>query len=918
MPPQDQILLQTKLHRPRLTKDLITRTRLVELLDHEIDHPLILVCAPAGFGKTTLVGTWLDQMAVGQGEKAISFPSAWLSLDEDDSDLNLFLRYFIAAIRTIFPDACEHTLALQLAGVQPPQAALFATFSNELENLPGEFILVLDDYHTIHGEEVHNLLGELVRHWPKPLHLVLISRVSPPISLDNLRAKGMVSEIRTRDLRFTTEETADYLGKTQFALMSQAALPVLEERFEGWPAGLHLAAISMRSASSQEAVLAELSGEHPNIAGFLVDEVVSQQTPQIQTFLLKTSILDRFCATLCEAVIGDVEPAWNARRCLDWIERSEMFIISLDNRREWYRYHHLFQELLQRRLSAEMASEQINELHLRASAWLEQRGLINEAIHHALAAGDLDLAARQMSAGLREALNREDRPTLERWLRLLPEKMIQRDPGLLMIKAWAFQFMWRLDLQAGVLRQIEELLDSDVSASLPEDDLQILRAQILLIQSQYTYFSNQTSRTIELCREVLALTPSSWTFVRGSAMLYLGFAMQANGQMGTVEKLLRDEYELCIDKTEVYPLILLETLGFIYLLAGQLDEAIQIGQVMIHEATRSGNIFAKLWGDYFIGVACYQSNDLDKAAQHFAQILNNRYLAHIAGYRDAVTGLALIHQIRGEDAEAWQMLESISQYDLEQSGIEDEHTRSLRARLQILQGDLESARAWVHTFTDPPPDMALILLEEPQVTRLRVLLTNNTDADRQQALQTLDILIEIVERTLNTCYKIHFLAMRALLLETQGASLDADAALKQALDLARPGGFIRVFADLGGPMEKMLRRLADQGYGEEMIARILTAFPGGDIKPSSSDATPLLGRQHYHGASVLAETLTPRELEVLSLLRGPLSIKEIALQLNISYATAKRHTVNLYAKLGVDQRWNAVSKAEELSILPPR
>ena len=284
MPPQDNIVLQTKLHRPRLPKDLVVRTRLVELLKHDVDHPLILVCAPAGFGKTTLVCNLLEHMAADQANVVDALPAAWLSLDEDDSDFNLFLRYFIAAVRTIFPDACEQTLALQQAGVQPPRAFIYTTLSNELEGLPGEFILVLDDYHAIHGEEVHNLLGELVRHWPMPLHLVLISRLSPPIALDGLRAKGMISEIRTRDLRFTPEETAAYLSKTQFALMSQVVLPLLEERFEGWPAGLHLAAISMRSASSQETVLSSLSGENSNITGYLVDEVVRHEVRRSRPF----------------------------------------------------------------------------------------------------------------------------------------------------------------------------------------------------------------------------------------------------------------------------------------------------------------------------------------------------------------------------------------------------------------------------------------------------------------------------------------------------------------------------------------------------------------------------------------------------------------------------------------------------------
>ena len=290
----------------------------------------------------------------------------------------------------------------------------------------------------------------------------------------------MLSEIRTRDLRFTPEETAAYLSKTQFALMGQGALHLLEERFEGWPAGLHLAALSMRSAASQEAVLSELSRENTNITGYLVDEVLSSQFPAIYTFLLKTSILDRFCASLSEAVIGEINSAWNANACLDWIERSELFLIPLDDRREWYRYHHLFQELLQKRLLAEMAPEEANKLRTRASKWFEERGLIDEALQHAMAAGDIDLAACQMKAGLREVVNLEDRLTLERWLRLLPEEIIQRDPWLLMIRAWALEFIWRLDLQAQVLQQVDELLDSEVGASLTAEELQILHGQITL------------------------------------------------------------------------------------------------------------------------------------------------------------------------------------------------------------------------------------------------------------------------------------------------------------------------------------------------------------------------------------------------------------------------------------------------------
>jgi len=921
----DQIILQTKLHRPRLPKDLITRWRLVEWLEHDIDRQMILVCSPAGFGKTTLVSNWLKQMAADTAKATAALPAAWLSLDENDSDPNNFLRYFITALRTIFSQACEETLALLLARRPAPQAVLYTTFINELERLPGEAILVLDDYHTLRGVEVHKLLGELMRHWPRPLHLVLISRISPPLPLSNLRAKGMISEIRTRDLRFTPEETANYLSQSKFPHLSQNVLPLLEERFEGWPAGLKLASLSMRSEASQEAVISALSRENANITDYLVDEVLTHQFPAIHTFLLKTSILDRFCASLCEAVIGEIDPGWDAGACLEWIERSELFLIPLDDRREWYRYHHLFQELLQQRASAEMAHDQVNNLHRRASAWFEEHGLLDEALHHALAAGDLDLASRQMGAGLRDALNREDRPTLERWLRLLPEEMIQRNPDLLMVRAWILEWTWRLDQQAQVLDQVEKLLDSEAGVSLPMVDLQILRGQILAFKAQQAYFSNQTTLAIDLCRQSLALLPPSWTFARGGAMFFLGLSMQASGQALEAEQLLLAEYGSNDDKTNPYIMLLLRSLGFIYLNTGQLEQASRIAQVQLEGSIHNNIAIMKNWADWFLGVVHYQRYELQAAAQYFTQIVENRFTAQISIYRDAVAGLALIHQIQGESAEAWQMLESLSQFDLEQSGSEDNRTRSLRARLMLLQGDLEGAGNWADTYPELPPDVALLWLEEPQVTRVRALIARGADADLHSALQILDTLDEIAERTHNTRYKIEILALRALALDavaqrsvgdTSAASAAALSVLEQALDLARLGGFIRVFVDLSQPMQEMLRQLAGHNHPVEMVQRILAAFPEEDVKSVGSESP--VGSNHHPapGNATLAEPLTPRELEVLSLLRGPASIKEIAQQLHISHSTAKRHTINLYGKLGVNRRWDAVAKAEELSILP--
>jgi LuxR family transcriptional regulator, maltose regulon positive regulatory protein len=728
---QNRLLLKTKLHQPLLPSILVERERLLVWLDQSLDHPLTLVVAPAGYGKTTLVGTWLNRQAASPVDNPTFLPAAWLSLDENDSDLGTFLRYFIAALQTIYKEACPETQALLRAGQQPPETVFYTTFFNELADLPGECILVLDDYQFIRGMAVHNLLSELTQHWPTSLHLVLISRIDPVFPLSKLRAKGMIREIRVQDLRFTPQETAAYLRQSQNANLSPSAMHLLEERFEGWPAGLHLAALSLRSTGSQERIVTALSSENANVTEYLVDEVLSNLFPAILSFLLRTSILNRFSTSLCDVVFEQIDPEWNTNACLEWIERCELFIIPLDNSRDWYRYHHLFQELLQKRLYAEMSPDQVGNLHCRASAWFEAHGLIDEALHHALAAGDLDLAARQMIAGLREVINREDRQTLERWLSLLPEEMIQCNPGLLMIRAWALQFAWRLRTQIQVVQQVERFLDSGESEALQGNDPQNLRAQTLLTRAQQAYFSNQNTRATELCRQILSLLPKSWIFVRGGAMIYLSLSMQANGQVKEAERMLLDEYQSYSDKADTYALFLLESLGFIYLNTCQFDQVNRITQMLREWSLRSGMNLMKNWADWLLGVVCFQRNQLEEAERYFTQIYENRYIAQMSPYRDAVAGLAFIHQIKGKTAEAWQMVESISQFDLEVSGSEDNRTGSLRARLMLLQGDLDGARQWANMFIGPPPDQALFWLEEPQVTRARILATAGVDADMQ-------------------------------------------------------------------------------------------------------------------------------------------------------------------------------------------
>jgi LuxR family maltose regulon positive regulatory protein len=910
-------LLQTKLQRPGVTRNFVFRPRLVERLNQGVSGPLTLVCAPAGFGKSTLVSSWIDT-----GGVTPPLPCAWLSLDENDSDLVLFLRYFIAALRTVFSDACAQSAEILAAPQQLPVDAVVTTLSNEIAQLPGRFVLVMDDYHTVHGEAVPAFVNALGRHWPQPMHLVLISRLNPPLPLASLRARGQLVEIRAHHLRFTPEETACYVARVLPAPLSEPAATFLQERTEGWIAGLHLAGLSLRAGEDPDVAMESLSGLDADIAGYMVDEVLLRQPPAIQAFLLRTAILDRFCAPLCEAIGASGDPECDVRACIEWLQHAELFVISLDHRREWYRYHHLFQDLLQQRLLAEVDVDQVNELHGRAAAWFAGQGLIDEALRHALAADDLDLAARIAEQGLRDVLNREDRPTLERWLRLFPEELVQHRRGLLMLKAWALMFSWQLGAVTRVIEQADALIDQDIGCADP-DGLSLLRGQMAVLRGQQAYYRNRPAETVACCEEALALLPASWTYVRGGAMLFWAMGMRASGRGDAAQRALLEQYESLSEKADGYALRLLFAACHNYVESGQLEHARQTAQLMLEQATRSRLTVLQGWAHYFLGLAGYYRNELDAAAQHLHELVEKRYAIHAMAARNGMITLALVHLARGETSVAWRTMDLLSQFDMARVGHEPDDTRSLRARLQFLQGNLEDASSWAEAFTAPVPDEPLTWLEDPHLTKACILLANGREVDARAALRTLDARYDTAERTHNTRGRIEIETVRALALGALGRASDAQAALRQAVGLSRVGGFIRPFVDPGPRLRDMLIRLAAQGFAPPTLHRILAASPGSPPAAALADAQSAIGNRHHPGSvwdpgqSAIVEPLTAREYDVLILLRERLSDKEIAQKLCLSTATVKRHLVNIYSKLGVHKRLEAVLEAETLGLLPP-
>jgi LuxR family maltose regulon positive regulatory protein len=854
-------------------------------------------------------------------------PAAWLTLDENDNDPTTFLRYVIAALRTVAPEACRDTLALLHSPQRPPHTLLLTTLINDLVLLPQRLILVLDDYAVIRNPMVVEVVTKVVRGFLPQLHLLILTREVGDLPLTYLRVYDAVIEIRSHDLRFSRAETAAYLHRALLEPLADGQVDMLEKQMEGWVAGLKMAVLLQHSGRIAASALHGGTAQQTTVRDFLAAEVLERQPPAVQTFLLKSAVADQFCAALCQALVEpgqrEENSKWDARACIQWLVRSDLFVVSLSPQGDWYRYHPLFLSMLRDRGAAALTPAGVQELHRRAAGWYAEQGLIDEAIQHALAANDLPLASAIMWRALPTVLNHEDRPTLERWLGLLPEDFVQVRPELLLIRAWSLQFRWQLPLLAETVRQIELLLEDKNGAGQAASQGEIspdVAAQVAIFCGQAAFLANRPQQAIDALQRARELLLPSATYLRGGTMLYLGISLQASGQFAEAERLLLAHHELCLCKCDGFALRLCLSLCFCYSSQGRLEPARQIAHDMLVQAQNSELPTLQSWAHYFLGWVHYQWNDLTAAQTHFDAVLARRYLANMAVIRAGMSQLALLHDVRGSRHEAWQILDLLTEIDLEHYGREDDATRAMRAWLALRMGDSEAAGQWATAFTTPPANAPLLWLANPHVIKVRILLACGGEADLKAAASLLNELLAIAIATFNIRAEIELLALQAAVLHASGRYDAAVASLRQAVAMAQPGGFVRVFVDTGPQLRAILLRLSQYGLA---VRHLLGAFaPNSEPAPAASLHTQgaAHSRSEHTGDDTTARLLVPltaREMDVLTLLREPLSTKEIARRLGITHATLKRHTINLYGKLSVNTRWDAVTSGERLGYLEP-
>jgi LuxR family maltose regulon positive regulatory protein len=931
-------ILATKLYIPPPRPGIVLRPRLVERLNEGLamGRRLTLISAPAGFGKTTLVSEWI----AGCGR-----PVTWLSLDEGDNDPVRFVSYLVAVLQTIQVGIGEGLLAV-LQSPQPPQAeAMLTTLLNEISVIPRQFILILDDYHSIDSEPVDHALAFLVEHMPPQMHLVIATREDPDLPLARLRARGQLTELRAVDLRFTPAEAAVFLNQVMGLNLSAEDIAALETRTEGWIAGLQLAALSMQGHQDTASFIQAFTGSHRFILDYLVEEVLQSQPEYVSSFLLQTSFLDRICGPLCDAITGQMD----GKEMLKALERDNLFVIPLDDQRQWYRYHHLFADVLQEHLMGTQP-EMVPSLHRRASEWYEKNNLPHDAIRHALAAKDFERAATLVELVAPEIRRNRQGATFTElgWLKALPDELVRIRPVLCVAYAYALFGGGELEAVEARLRDAERWLDMigdthdqpKASAAgmvvVDEEEFRRLPGMIALLRTAQALARDDMPETIKNARRVLDLVPEDDHLMVGGAASTLGLAAWASGDLETARRQTADGTanvrRAGYTSSAIGGAIVLAD---IQIAQGLLHEAMATYKQGLQWATTPGVPVLRGAADMYVGMSAlyYEHNDLKTATQH---LLTSQSLGELAGLQQNPyrwhAAMARIRQAQGDPDGA---LELLDQAERLYNGAFSPNVHPIatrKTRVWVAQGRLGEALGWVREQGLSADDEPGYLHEFDAITLARVLLAlyqrDRVDGSIQEAMGLLDRLLKAAQERGGKGSTIEILVLQALAYHAQGDLPAALKPLQKVLTLAEPEGYVRIFVDEGPLMAQLLLEAASRGMMPDYTDRLLAAFEAEQPRsagesPLAAPVTALLERHPRSPRPAgeggddepLTEPLSQRELEVLRLLKTELSGPEIARELVISLSTVRTHTKSIYSKLNVNNRRAAVKRAVVLHLI---
>ena len=925
-------ILATKLYIPPPRPIAVPRPRLIERLNLglAVDRTpgVTLISAPVGYGKTTLVSEWVA---------CCQRPTAWLSLDEGDSAPTRFLAYLVTALQTLPVNMGAGALSVLQAPQSQPIEFVLTGLLNDLIAFPNPFSLVLDDYHLIDSKAVDQALTFLIEHLPRQMHLVITTREDPQLPLARLRAQGRLTELRAADLRFTSAEAAQFLSQVMSLSLSAEDIHALENRTEGWIAGLQLAALSMQGREDVQGFIRSFAGDDRYIVDYLVEGVLQRQPEPVRNFLLQTAILDRLNGPLCESVTG--QPGGKAR--LESLQRGNFFVVPLDDKRHWYRYHHLFGEVLRLNLMAEQPG-QVAALHQRASQWYEHNGSPADAIRHALAAEDFERAADLVERVFITMSQNRQEAILLGWLKALPDALIRDHPVLCNLYAGAL-------MQTGEIQGVEAwLLAAERWLSLPKDgrpwpdvssermvvadpeEFRRLPGAVAVHRAGLALIRGNVASTMEYARQALDLTPEDDYLRRGGAAGLLGLAYWTNGDLEAAQRMYAKGMAW-IQRADFISDVIgcALALADITIAQGRLHEASRIYQGALQLAAEHGTPTMRGTADMLVGMSelCRERNDLHAANQY---LLRSQEQGEYTGlpqnqYRWRVA-MARIREAEGDLDGALDLLDEAERRYAGDFSPNVRPVSALKTRGWIALGRLGEVLGWVHEKGLSFEDDLSYLREFEHITFARIHLARFRSAPLDRSmLETLAFL----ERLLQSARDggrggsvIEILVLQALAHQAQGNLPAALLALQRALRLAELEGYVRIFVDEGPPMMQLLREAAAHGIQPDYTGKLLAAFER--LGQGSKSATPISAhpsapsptRPEVQAAkNNQVEPLSQRELEILRLFKTELSGPEIAQELVIALSTVRTHTKSIFSKLDVNNRRAAVKRAAELGLM---
>jgi LuxR family transcriptional regulator, maltose regulon positive regulatory protein len=904
-------LLTTKLYVPSLKPDLVARRRLTERLNQGVRGRLTLISAPAGFGKTTLLGEWSLQSEL---------PIAWVSLDEGDNDLGRFLTYLVAALGNMRTGVGEDVLEPLHSTQPPPMESILTALVNETTTLPEDFAVVLDDYHAIEAPQVHDAVAFLLEHLPPQMHLIIASRTDPPLPLARLLGGGHLTKLSAAELRFTLEEAVAFLNDTMGVELSPEDVATLEERTEGWIAGLQLAALSMQGREDLSGFIAAFTGSNRYVLDYLAEEVLQKQAESVQRFLLETCILDRLSGPLSDAVTGRSD----GQTMLEKLERDNLFVVPLDDERRWFRYHHLFSQFLLKELRR-IRPGVVPDLHRRACDWFEREGLVAEAVSHAFAAGDSERAANLVEHIARTTLRRGELSTLRRWLEELSEDLVCSRPRLCLFYAWYNLATGQLDAIEPYLSKAElgsDAEDESLMITVGEGDTQEpfggedsseILGEVTTIRAAVAGLQGESSHAMDLSRRATELLTEDNQFLRCIIAASQGFAHRNRGDVAAASQAFAETAALGRSVGATYvALLAYKHLAELRMVQGRLRAAAEVCHQAFELVTERGKrLPASSAAHVGMGKLLREWNQLDTATRHLMEGIElGERGGNVEIVFDGHLALARTRHASGDRVGAADALENARRL-AERHGISAWAARvgAWQARMAAAQGDYWTGVRWSEECGLHVEDELSYPREFEHITLARVLIARDQHDD---ALGLLDRLLRVAEAGGRGGRVVEILVLKSLGLQAQPRMDDAVAVLERALALANPEGYVRTFADEGAPMVALLEQFlkarkaqlssAGQDVSPEYVAKLLTALGHTGVR--------------VRGATGLfVDPISEREIEVLRLLALGTPNREIAARLYVSLDTVKSHLKHVYNKLGVHSRTQAVARAKELDLI---